>query len=148
MPYHYQECGLPNVWLVNGYAKVKTSHGEALKIHNVLGLHKAIAESVCKSPKRLSGAEFRFLRREMELSQKSLAAQIGVDEQRIGRWEKNRNKAGIDSMADLLIRQIYLEYVNGNQSIRELIDRFNEADSQNNDALKLKLQGDKWRPAA
>lgn len=146
--YHYLEGGLPDVWLVNGYNKIKTSQGEAIKIHHVLGLHKAIAESICKNPKRISGAEFRFLRKEMELSQKSLGIQMGVDEQRINRWENEKNKEGVDPMADRLIRQIYLEWANGNQSIRELIDRLNEADSKDKDRLKLKLQGDRWRPAA
>jgi hypothetical protein len=41
--YHYIESGLPNVYLENGYREVKTAYGKSVVIHDVEGLHFAIA---------------------------------------------------------------------------------------------------------
>ena len=87
MPYHYKESGLQNVWLLNGYEAVKTSQGESVVIHDLEGLHTVIGEALC-SKKRLTGTEFRFLRKELELSQGGLGLLLGVSDQAIAKWEK------------------------------------------------------------
>ncbi len=43
--YHYQECGLTNVYLTNGYREVKTTCGRGIAIEDVHGLHKVIARA-------------------------------------------------------------------------------------------------------
>ncbi len=40
-PYHYSECGLSNVYLVNGFNMIETSLGKAISIHDVDGLVRA-----------------------------------------------------------------------------------------------------------
>jgi hypothetical protein len=42
--YHYTECGLDNIYLLNGFKITKTNDGdEELFIHDIYGLHKAIS---------------------------------------------------------------------------------------------------------
>ena len=33
--YHYVECGLPNVWLRNGFEKKQTPYGEGVSISDI-----------------------------------------------------------------------------------------------------------------
>ncbi|MBR7539998.1 hypothetical protein KC221_27830, partial [Mycobacterium tuberculosis] len=80
-------------FLVNGYEIHATPYGEAVSIHDVDGLHRAIARAIVRSPKRIDGAEFRFIRKHLDHSQKALAALIGAEEQNVYRWERAPNKA-------------------------------------------------------
>jgi putative transcriptional regulator len=54
--YHYLECGLPKIWLENGYQLHETPYGESLAIDDLAGLHRAIGRSLARKPK-LTGAE-------------------------------------------------------------------------------------------
>ena len=40
--YHYTECGLNNIYLVNGYYIIETKRGKAVSINDVDGLHRVI----------------------------------------------------------------------------------------------------------
>ncbi|MGO4780652.1 helix-turn-helix domain-containing protein, partial [Lysobacter sp. 2RAB21] len=100
--YRYVGCGLPNVFLRNGYEMVKTPYGEGVTIHDLDGLHQALGSTIVGSPDPLSGAEFRFIRTELELSQKMLGQLLGCNEQAVARWEKGRSK--VDAPAERLLR--------------------------------------------
>ena len=63
--YHYTGCGLPNVYLKNGYEIVKTPYGKGVTIRDMDGLHLAIGATIVNSPEPLIGHEFRFLRTEL-----------------------------------------------------------------------------------
>src|SRR5437016_11253514 len=80
--YHYTESGLGNVWLKNGYVMKNTPYGEGVSIQDVEGLHKLIGTIIAKRPK-LTGKELRFLRKEMEMSQRALGELLGTSEQNI-----------------------------------------------------------------
>ncbi|WP_201779592.1 helix-turn-helix domain-containing protein [Azospirillum thiophilum] len=86
--YHYTECGLPNVWLANGVKPHATPYGEAMVIENVEGLHRAIGMQLVHRKPYLTGCEFRFLRKELDLSQNALAGYFGNDAQSVALWEK------------------------------------------------------------
>jgi len=120
--YHYTSCGLPNVWLKNGYEARRTPYGKAVAIHNLDGLHRTIARTIIAHRPRLSGAEFRFLRKELELSQASLARLFGNDAQSVALWEK-RGKVPI--WADRLLRGLYRATVEGDVPLRRMIDELN-----------------------
>lgn len=122
MAYHYLESGLDNVWLENGYTIHETPYGEGVSIQNTEGLHKAIGEWIIDQPRPLNGAELRFLRLEMELTQRDLAGILGAEEQAVRRWEKARKKV-VNGPADRLLRAFYSEYLNGDGSVREIVDR-------------------------
>ena len=81
MAYHYIDSGLDNIYLENGYTVHKTSYGEGISIQDAEGLHRAIGKRLISQRYPLNGAEFRFLRMEMELTQNALAGLIGSTEQ-------------------------------------------------------------------
>jgi putative transcriptional regulator len=124
--YHYRESGLDNVYLKNGYKIHKTVYGEGVSIENTDGLHKAIGKWLVEMPKPLVGAEVRFLRLEMDQTQRDLAAFIGTTEQTIRLWERNREKA-IPGMADRFLRATYLAYL-GDLPFRRMLQRLAQLD--------------------
>jgi len=105
-PYHYAGCGLPNVWLLNGYKIEKNVYGEFVSIEDFDGLHKVIAASLCDKTSSLTGLEFRFLRKEMDMSQKQVGELFARDRQSVANWEKSDE---VRELPDKLIRHIYLE---------------------------------------
>lgn len=122
MSYHYTDSGLDNVWLENGYSFHDTPYGRGTSIQNTEGLHRAIGEWLISLPKPLNGAELRFIRLEMELTQRDLAGILGADEQAVRRWEKARNKP-INGPVDRLLRALYYEYLHGDGAVRRIVDR-------------------------
>ena len=87
----------------------------------------AIGRWLVDTPKPLHGAELRFLRTEMELTQRDLAACIGTTEQTLWLWEKGKGKA-IPGPADRLLRALYSEYGGGDGTVRRIVDRLVELD--------------------
>lgn len=144
--YHYRECGLRNVWLANGYDEHETPYGAGISIHDVEGLHQAIARGLVSKGGKLTGSELRFLRQEMGLSQAKLATILGNDAQTVALWEK---RGGQPKMADRFIRALYREQQEGNAHIRELIDRLVDSDLAEGE-VRITLQQDVsgWKLAA
>lgn len=128
MAYHYVESGLDNVWLENGYTIHETAYGSGVSIQDTEGLHRVIGNWLISLPKPLNGAEVRFLRVEMDTTQKNLAAFLGVDEQAVRRWEKARDKAVPNGSADRLLRALYMEYVDRKSDVYRMIQRLSELD--------------------
>lgn len=127
--YHYTECGLDNVYLANGFKVHETEYGTGVSIENTQGLHEAIARDIVESPHEMTGAEFRFLRIELDLSQRRLGELLNADEQSVRRWEKARNKP-VKGAAERMLRSYYLACVDGDGEIKRLIERLAELDSQ------------------
>lgn len=145
--HHYTSCGLLNIWLRNGYERKETSYGQGIAIHDVQGLHKAIGLNLVQNKPQLSGAEIRFLRKELDMPQATLAALLGVSENSVRGWEKHRGK--ITKPAERLLRMLYQEYAVGNTSVRALIERlgqFNRDIYANGMDLEETESG--WRTAA
>ena len=105
--YHYTESGLDNVKLANGYREIDLEGVVAVAITDVEGLHAAIARHILEAPDPLSGQELRFLRVEMDLSQKALGTILRVSDQTIANWEKGVHK--IDGAAEILFRKYAAE---------------------------------------
>ncbi len=146
--YHYLECGLSNVWLENGFEVHETPYGEGVSIHDVEGLHRVIGLALSDSPAPLSPEAFKFLRIEMDLSQKALARLLDKDEQTISLYERNGN---IPALVDRALRQFYREYCHVDGTFRDLMQRFVELDNQLQDvALELRFSEtqNRWQPKA
>ena len=144
--YHYTDGGLKNIWLINGYEEIDTPYGKAVSIEDIDGLHRVIGRWLVDLPKPLTGAEFRFIRHELDLSQKRLADMMGKTELTIGRWERALDRP-VDPAADRLIRLIYTActfYADG-KPIRELIDRLAELDQVERAECRLEERQGKWR---
>lgn len=126
--YQYQESGLDNVWLVNGYSVIDDpDYGECVSISDTLGLHKAIAHNLIFNKPRLTGAEFRFLRKELDLSQKALSDLFGNEEQAVARWEKTGK---VPKWADRLLRACLIEFYGEETGILELVQRIKDIDER------------------
>lgn len=139
--YHYTESGLPNVWLANGYTVRKTKYGEAVSIRDVEGLHRAIGRALANKP-GLTGSEIRFLRKEMGLSQRTLGELLGVTDQAVALWERNRGK--LPKTADRLFRLIYVEHDGGNERIVEFIERLINTNLQDNEQIVAEEAKGQW----
>lgn len=145
--YHYRECGLRNVWLANGYDEHETPYGPGIAIHDVEGLHRAVAHGLVNKGAKLTGTELRFLRQEMGLSQAKLATMLGNEAQTVALWEK---RGGQPKIADRFIRAIYRELNEGNAHIRDMIERLVDSDLEEGDA-RITLEQDSdggWKVAA
>lgn len=144
--YQYLDSGLRDVWLKNGYRKVETPHGSGVSIVDVLGLHRTIARELVKKPGRLSGGEFRFIRKELEMSQSRLAAVLGADAQAVARWETGKTK--VPKMADRFLRAVYREADAGNAHIRKLVDWLNDQAEHDHARMVLARAKTDWKAEA
>lgn len=147
MAYHYTDSGLDNIWLENGYTVHKTAYGEGVSIQDTEGLHEAIGKWLIELPKPLNGAELRFIRLEMELTQRALGGILGMDEQAVRRWEKARTKT-LNGPADQLLRVLYEDYLDGDGSIRAVVDRLAELDQVDKIDVRFCETDRGWQPHA
>lgn len=143
----YSGCSLPNIYLSNGYTEIETPFGKSVSIDDVEGLHRAIGMEIVNKEPTLSGPEFRFLRKELELSQDKLGGLLGRDSQTIALWEKE--KGDLPKMADMLLRAIYSEHLNENVQIINMIERLNELDRIERDERRFEFAetDEGWRAA-
>lgn len=146
--YHYTECGLGNVYLLNGFIITKTKNGEEIFIHDIHGLHKAIGMSLISKIGLLSGDEIKFIRTTLDLSQTTLARMLGLNYQSVLAWEKN--KTPISKTADYLLRIIFFSYINKSEKSKAIFEMINEmadldAELHNtNEIVEFKEISDKW----
>ena len=142
--YHYTESGLRNVWLANGYKIRNVGGEEAAAIHDVDELHRAIGRNLARKA-RLTGAELRFLRKEMGLSQNRLAEMLGSTEQTVSLWERRgRMPVGYDR----LLRAFYLEFLDGNVKLKEMVDRLVDLDRKDDEKTVFEDTDTGWKRAA
>lgn len=142
--YHYTDSGLDNVWLHSGFKVHNTDYGEGVSVRNIDELHKVIGMSIAESLHSIKPKELRFLRVEMELSQKRLAEFLRVDSQTVARWEKGETE--IPGPAELIIRHLYIEHAGGDQAIRWLCENLAELDELENAGRRdYEATDDHWR---
>ena len=127
--YHYLECGLDDVYLVNGFKRFDSARGTSIAIGDIDNLHRAIGEHLCNRKRDLSGKEIRFLRREMLLSQASLAHLLDVKEQTVHRWETE--KSNMPGAAAALLRLLYMEQIRkADESLRSRLKRIADLEDE------------------
>jgi DNA-binding transcriptional regulator YiaG len=146
--HHYTNCGLDYVWLVDGFEYLDTPHGRGVRIHDMGGLLKAIADRVITSPAPLRGQEVRFLRSMLDLSQDGLARVLGQSRPSVARWEGHREKA-IPGASDRALRLFYAAQAAGNLAAKRMSDLLKELDEiQNGSREERFTDADGWRAAA
>lgn len=153
---HYTECGLNNIYLVNGFEITKNADGdEEIFIRNIHGLHKIIGMILVTKYGLLRGDEIKFIRNTLDLSQARLAKLLGVDYQSVLGWEKN--KRFISKTADHFLKTIFFSYIdkNNNNKVFDTINEIAEHDAKAVETDKEKIDKiifDKklecWRKAA
>ncbi|MEX2632128.1 MAG: helix-turn-helix domain-containing protein [Tistlia sp.] len=67
---------------------------ETIEIPDMEGLVAAMAMARCLLPLRLSGAEVRFLRKALELTQKEFSDHLEVSAETVSRWESEAQPMG------------------------------------------------------
>ena len=140
--YKFSDGGLRNVWLANGFTVKKTPYGDAVAIEDVPGLTNEICAALTKKPGRLTGAEFRYLRLHLRLSQKALGQLFGNTEQAVAIWEKTSK---IPLLADKHLRLLWAERDDGNETIKRLMDRLNIVERVTQSRLVLRETRAGWK---
>lgn len=143
--YQYLECGLPNVYLQDGFTRQKTPYGEGVSIDAVGDLHRCIAQTLCDKPSPLTGLEFKYLRIELDLSQKVIAELLGCDDRNIRRIEKSEKVKGL---YDKVIRLLYLESTNPESTFIGLFERLRSIDVHWHDIKLASDQNHGWTSTA
>jgi putative transcriptional regulator len=146
-PYHYQECGLDNVFIYGGFEVKQSPYGASVAIHDLPGLHKCIAQCLIDKPSSLTGAEFRFLRTELDLSQSTMGRLCGREERSVRLWESSEEPVG--EPANTLIRFVYTQRFDASANYEELskhIQHLQHADKALHE-MKLKSTARGWAPA-
>lgn len=144
-PYHYTECGLDDVYLLNGYDVVETPYGSGMTILDEDALLHVIALSLVQRRALLAGREVRFLRRRLDMTQAELAKLLRVDAQTLARWEKGETK--LHGAADGLIRVIYM--IGFDQDVsKEFLDYVTSLDIGTEEQMKFRETEDGWTEAA
>ncbi len=126
--YHYTECGLPNVYLKNGFTIEHIDGEDYTSIDDMNNLHVAIAQTIADSHTALRPAEFKFLRIELNLSQKMLGHRFGVSEQTIARYEKGQSD--IPRTTDAALRSLFMEKLEKTNSVSYFLDLLSDVEAQ------------------
>jgi DNA-binding transcriptional regulator YiaG len=140
--YQYSECGLDYIYLANGFDYVTSPAGKAIVIQDVDGLHEAIGRFLLRERATLGGAEIRFVRHELGLSQSSLACNLGVTEQTVRRWEQDRQS--LPKTADAVLRLMYSEKFGGNEKVSNILKRMADLEDEIDRRVVLEESDDVW----
>lgn len=142
----FDDGGLRNVWLANGYETRKTPYGEATAIHDLDGLIHSLCAALVRKGGQLTGTEFRYLRQHLRLSQASLGKLLGVSEQSVALWEK---RSRIPVLADKHLRLLWTERHEGNETIARVMQRVNDVERLIHQRLVMKTTPRKgWQARA
>ncbi|ENJ4525082.1 helix-turn-helix domain-containing protein [Yersinia enterocolitica] len=144
--YHYTESGLTTVWLANGYHYDVINGEQFTSIDDVDGLHRLIGKILVNRCKPLVADEIRFIRVEMNMSQKVLATLLGVDIQTVARWEKGQTS--LPRTADVALRALYAESIDETSDVGYLLRILVDSQVQKSmEKLVFEERGHVWQRA-
>jgi DNA-binding transcriptional regulator YiaG len=145
-PYHYRDCGLENVWLCGGFERSTSPYGEAVFVRDVEGLHTCIAKCLVAKQGALSGAEFRFLRTELDLSQSAIGMLFGCGERTVRNWEASED--GVAEPANTIIRFVYMQRHEPTANFEAVSKAIRELQLVDKKTFELKLHAtaNGWKP--
>jgi len=125
----YRGAGLDNVYLSNGYTvRTLPSGEEAISIHNLEGLHRAIAIELAGRQGKMDGQTFRFLRKFTDMGQRAIGDVLGVSELSVSNWERGKHE--IPGSAAEWLRGFVRELATGNASLKAAVERHNHLDRE------------------
>jgi len=144
-PYHYKGSILDNIYLIGGYEIVKDDDGDGVIIHDLDGLHTAIAMHLAQEQKVLRGKEIRYLRTYMDLSQSGLGKLLGCDSQMIARYEKEQSD--IPAPTDRLLRMIVLGHIIGKVDVHGVVQQIEDMEGELPHSFRFKQTPKGWEAA-
>lgn len=141
--YRYAESGLPNVFLMNIKVAVCKKCGETYPIiPSILSVHENIAEAIALKPVTLTGADIRFLRKQLGMSAARWATYLKMDKSSVSRLENAHNP--VSRQTDALARLLYFRLLEEkeNRHISENIASRIASVEPGDDDLGLKIPAD------
>lgn len=137
--HRYLECGLNNVWISGGFDEIPGPNGErTISIRDLEGLHRCIANCLIKKPAPLTGAEFRFLRNELDLSQSTMGRLCGREERIVREWETRGEAVG--EPANTIIRFVYEQRYNPSAQFEEVSKTIGQLQALDKELHELKFK--------
>lgn len=113
----FVDGGLQNVWLSNGYRLKQTRNGKSVVVHNPQGLKRTICSALCVKSVPLSGVEFRYLCRELQLSSAVLCKRLALTESQLQEWEAAKQ---VPRHADTFIRIMFAVHLDRPEAVQRL----------------------------
>lgn len=107
----YDWGGLRDVYLLNGVSSKETAYGLAVAVDDLEGLHTAICRQLARERIRPVGAEIRFMRQCLGLTQAGLGALLCCTNQSVARWEKG--EVSVPPLHALALRALVLSRLDG-----------------------------------
>lgn len=141
--YRYTESGLPNVFLMNIKVAVCEACGETYPIiPSILLLHESIAEALALKPVTLTGAEIKFLRKQLGMTAARWATYLKMDKASVSRLENAHNP--VSRQTDALSRLLYFRLLEEKEDrhISENITSRIASVETDDDELGLKVPAD------
>lgn len=146
--YHYTDCGLDYVWLLNGFTFHRTPHGDGVAIKDARALHARLALDMIAQPHPLQGQDVRFLRGLLRVSQEGLARVLRQQRGSVARWEAEPNKE-IPGAADSALRMFYALKAGGHDVAVKVVDLLQEIDELQHGPHRICMRNDgEWLPTA
>lgn len=146
-PYHYTQCGLDDIYLLNGFNTYVVGDEVGFAVQDADGLHKVIALNIVRNKALLCGKEVRFLRKLLDLTQAELAGFLGYSSQQVARWEKDQGT--INPSAERFLRVICTVSLEEEEAgILETIRELAELDTQASERQFFHETDEGWKTAA
>jgi putative transcriptional regulator len=125
--YHYTECGLDNVWLLNGVRRETFGkYGPAIAVDDENTLWNVIGRTIANQDSRMVGQELKFLRTLLDWTQTTLGKHMGYkDAQMVAKWEKARHTP-IPVQVDTFVRAAYREKIGEQPKVTQVSTRLQE----------------------
>jgi len=107
LPYHYKESGLDYIRLIGVLQYRCKKCGEMyVEIPRINDLHLLIGKNIVCKKEFLTGAEVKFLRKEIGMKSKDMAAALSMEPETYSRWENG--KQSVAACHDKNLRMIYV----------------------------------------
>lgn len=132
-PYHYETCGLDNIYLLNGYEIIERDGESYVAVKSADELHRAIGRHVVFERKSLTGNDIRFLRNTLDLTQAELARSLATTAQTLARWEKG--EVEITGPAERLLRVVFMLAIASEEEREALMHHFTRMVFESLDSL-------------
>jgi len=119
-PYHYTESGLDYVWLIGILQYRCEKCGESsVEIPRINRLHLLIGSTIVRKKELLTGSEVRFLRKEIDMKSKDIAAALSIEPETYSRWENG--KQAVAAYHDKSLRMIYV--MNASENLGKVLSQ-------------------------
>jgi len=147
-PYEYTISGLRNVLLTGiRVRQCKICDVTSPIIPRIEELHRLIAKGLVIKPRRLSGAEIRFLRKNAGFPARDFAALLGVTPEHLSRIENGHTEA-FGPAADRLARLLGVEGQSAREALAKMAEAAKKHQARRMPPPRFRLAPTGWKVAA